>query len=90
MVFVYFIDNLIDTAKDVALLNSIIDVLREVKAHRKKLWNTWRASFIHTYCSSPWVLISIVTAFIILVATIMVEGYPSPDGSSNPVRTPIG
>lgn len=105
MAFVYFMDNLIDTAKDVAVLkskgilqsgngnddevarlilskglvmrgdSSIIDVLREVKAHRKKLWNTWRASFIHTYCSSPWVFISVITAFIILAATIMQTVY---------------
>ncbi|KAK3118975.1 hypothetical protein QOZ80_9BG0711660 [Eleusine coracana subsp. coracana] len=108
MDFVYFMDNLIDTAADVRLLCSnrvivnllgsdeelatlinkilskqvglsdntpIHDVHRQVSDHCKKPWNKWRATFIHTYFSNPWVFISLIAAVILLVATIMQTVY---------------
>jgi hypothetical protein len=51
------------------------DVLREVNAYRKKPWNSWRASLIHTYFSNPWVCISLVAATALLTATLMQTVY---------------
>lgn len=51
------------------------DVLREVNAYRKKPWNSWRASLIHTYFSNPWVFISLVAATALLTATLMQTVY---------------
>lgn len=108
MDYVYFMDNLINTAADVRLLCSsgiIVNLLgsdkevatlfnnilstqavlsdgsplhkvhRQVSAHCQKPWNSWRASFIHTYFRNPWVFISLIAAAILLVATIMQTVY---------------
>jgi hypothetical protein len=50
-------------------------VLREVKAHCKKRRNKWRANFVHTYLSSPWVFISLIAAVILLMATLLQTVY---------------
>ncbi|KAL5203925.1 hypothetical protein ABZP36_008796 [Zizania latifolia] len=106
--FVFFMDILIDTPKDVALRRSkgIIEnglgsdeevtylinntlskgavlspnssihiVLKDMGAHCKKPWNKWRATFIHTYFSNPWVFISLVAAFILLFTTVLQTVY---------------
>ncbi|KAG8089943.1 hypothetical protein GUJ93_ZPchr0011g27152 [Zizania palustris] len=101
--FVYFLDILIDTPKDVTLLRSkgiiengfgsdeevanlinktlskgavkspnsnINNVLEDMTMHCKKMWNKWRATFIHTYFINPWVFSSLIAAFILLFATV--------------------
>uniref|UniRef100_A0ACD5TZS1 Uncharacterized protein n=1 Tax=Avena sativa TaxID=4498 RepID=A0ACD5TZS1_AVESA len=106
--YVYFMDDIIDTAKDVELLkskeiidhemgsdkelamrfndilscNTIIDdssklgeVRQKVYAHCKKPWNKWRASLIENHFSNPWVIISLVIAAILLVATLLQTVY---------------
>ncbi|KAL5203665.1 hypothetical protein ABZP36_008536 [Zizania latifolia] len=106
--FVVFMDILIDTSKDVALLRSkgiivsglgsdeevvnlinmtlskgavldldsnIRNVVKDMNAHCKKPWNKWRATFIHTYFSNPWVFFSLVAAFILLFATVIQTIY---------------
>ncbi|KAG8089945.1 hypothetical protein GUJ93_ZPchr0011g27443 [Zizania palustris] len=106
--FMYFIDTLIDTPKDVALLrskgiiNSILGsdkevanlinntlskgavlsrgsslekVLEDMDAHCKELSNEWRATFMHTYLSNPWVFISLIAASILLFSTVMQTAY---------------
>lgn len=108
MDYVFFMDNLIDTAayvrllcssgvimnllgsdKDLAtLFNKILskgavlsddshihDVHRQVSDHCQKPWNKWRASFIHTYFSNPWVFISLFAAVVLLAATLMQTVY---------------
>ena len=45
----------------------------KVNAHCKKRWNKWRASFVKTYLSNPWVFISLVAAIILPV------GYSTAD-----------
>uniref|UniRef100_J3N7H8 Uncharacterized protein n=1 Tax=Oryza brachyantha TaxID=4533 RepID=J3N7H8_ORYBR len=102
--FVFFMDNIVDTAEDVALLKSrhilrsalgsdeevaklfnntinkvavmglssrLNNLYRQVNAHCSKPWNRWWASLLHTYFSNPWVFISLLVAFILLVATLM-------------------
>ncbi|KAL5205126.1 hypothetical protein ABZP36_009997 [Zizania latifolia] len=106
--FVFFMDILINTHKDVALLrskgiidhglgsdeevanlinktlskgavlspdNSLNNVLEDMSAHCKKPWNKWRATFIHTYFINPWVFISLVAAFILLLVAVMQTVY---------------
>ncbi|PUZ45108.1 hypothetical protein GQ55_8G194100 [Panicum hallii var. hallii] len=101
--YLFFMDNMINTERDVALLRSkelvenllssdeelaklvnslgsgslmnpsskLNDVQRMVKAHCKKPWNRWRASFVHKYLSNPWVFISLMAAFFLLVTTVL-------------------
>ncbi|CAL4988557.1 unnamed protein product [Urochloa decumbens] len=105
--YIFFMDNIINTGKDVELLRSdevmeqtlgsdeevaklfntmnkgalmgpsskLHDVHREVKAYCKKPWKRLRASFVHTYLSTPWVFISLVAAFILLGFTILQTVY---------------
>ena len=47
----------------------------KVNAHCKKRWNKWRASFVKTYLSNPWVFISLVAAIILLIATLLQTVY---------------
>jgi hypothetical protein len=51
------------------------DVRRKVNAHCARPWNRWRAIFQHTYVSNPWVLISLVAAAILLIATLLQAIY---------------
>ncbi|XP_039778407.1 putative UPF0481 protein At3g02645 [Panicum virgatum] len=93
--FIFFMDGIIDSARDVALLRSsgvVVNLLgsdeevlakgaalsrdsrlrgvyRDVNAHCRKPWNKWRAMFMQTYMSNPWVLISLVAAVILLVSS---------------------
>lgn len=60
------------TSKQSKKLNG---VLREVKAHCAERRNQWRAFFVRTYLSNPWVFISLVAATILLVATLMQTVY---------------
>ncbi|CAN6372270.1 unnamed protein product [Urochloa humidicola] len=105
--FMTFMDNIIDSERDVALLKSkgiitnllssdkeaaklfntlgkgallppyshLYKVRRMVNAHCSKRRNKWRASFVKTYLSNPWVFISLVAAVILLVATLMQTVY---------------
>ncbi|WVZ51369.1 hypothetical protein U9M48_002521 [Paspalum notatum var. saurae] len=47
----------------------------KVNAHCKKRRNKWRAIFVNTYLSNPWVFISLVAAIILLVATLLQTVY---------------
>ncbi|TVU32694.1 hypothetical protein EJB05_24438, partial [Eragrostis curvula] len=47
----------------------------KVNAHCRKRRNKWRASFVSTYLSNPWVFISLVAAVILLVATLLQTLY---------------
>ncbi|CAL4992860.1 unnamed protein product [Urochloa decumbens] len=105
--FMTFMDNIIDSERDVALLKSkgiitnllssdkeaaklfntmgkgallppyshLYKVRRMVNAHCSKRRNKWRASFVKTYLSNPWVFMSLVAAVILLVATLMQTVY---------------
>ncbi|XP_062183282.1 UPF0481 protein At3g47200-like [Phragmites australis] len=105
--YMIFMDNLIDSEKDVALLRSkgiiknllssdkeaanmfnilskgavlspsskLHDVRRELNAHCKKPWNRWRAIFVHKYLNNPWVFMSLITATILLFATLLQTIY---------------
>lgn len=105
--YMIFMDNIIDSERDVALLRSkgiIINLLssdkeaaqlfnnltrgavlspfsrlhevrRKVNAHCTRPWNRWRATFQHTYLSNPWVLISLIAATILLIATLLQTVY---------------
>ncbi|XP_052136834.1 UPF0481 protein At3g47200-like [Oryza glaberrima] len=106
--FVFFMDELINTAKDVRLLRakgiikhglgsdeavanlinntltkgaaidpetSLYNVIVKVDAYSKKRRNNWRAILLHTYFSNPWVFISLVTATVLLIATVIQTVY---------------
>ncbi|CAL4990067.1 unnamed protein product [Urochloa decumbens] len=107
--YIFFMDNVINSSRDVALLrhrrNGIIEnfmssdklaaalfsemskisrmhrnsklavVQREVRDHFSKPWNKWRASFVQTHLSNPFVFISLVVATILLIATILQTAY---------------
>lgn len=47
----------------------------KVNKHCKKRRNKWRASFMNTYLSNPWVFTSMVAASILLVATLLQTVY---------------
>ncbi|CAD6256845.1 unnamed protein product [Miscanthus lutarioriparius] len=47
----------------------------KVNSHCKKRRNRWRASFMNTYLSNPWVFTSMVAAFILLVAALLQTVY---------------
>ena len=105
--YMIFMDNIIDSERDVALLRSkgiiknllssdkeaaqlfnnlsrgavlspfsrLHEVRRKVNAHCGRPWNRWRAIFQHTYVSNPWVLISLMAAAILLIATLLQTIY---------------
>ncbi|KAL6654769.1 hypothetical protein ACP70R_008234 [Stipagrostis hirtigluma subsp. patula] len=50
-------------------------VRRRLNAHCAKAWNKWRANFVQTYLSNPWVFISLVAAVFLLVATFLQTIY---------------
>ncbi|KAJ1255804.1 hypothetical protein BS78_K157500 [Paspalum vaginatum] len=50
-------------------------VNRMVNDHCRKKRNKWRAIFMNTYLSNPWVFISMVAAVILLVATLLQTVY---------------
>ncbi|OEL21055.1 UPF0481 protein [Dichanthelium oligosanthes] len=47
----------------------------KLNAHCKKRRNKWRASFVSTYLSNPWVFVSLVAAVILLLATLLQTVY---------------
>ncbi|XP_006664616.1 UPF0481 protein At3g47200-like [Oryza brachyantha] len=51
------------------------DVRRKVNAHCRRPWNRWRAILEHNYMSNPCVLISLIAAAILLVATLLQTVY---------------
>uniref|UniRef100_J3N8U7 DUF4220 domain-containing protein n=1 Tax=Oryza brachyantha TaxID=4533 RepID=J3N8U7_ORYBR len=106
--YVIFMDNMIDSAKDVSLLGSkgvlrnllgsdeaaaklftgtlsrgavlgpsreLHNLQRNVKAHCRRQLNRWRANFVHTHCSNPWVIASLIAAFLLLAAGLMQTVY---------------
>jgi len=52
-----------------------VNVNKRLNAYCNKRWHKWRASFIQTYLSNPWVFISLVGAFILLVLTVTQTVY---------------
>lgn len=50
-------------------------VQRKASDHCERRWNKWRAAFVQSYLSNPWVFISLVAAIILLVATLMRNVY---------------
>ncbi|CAL4987705.1 unnamed protein product [Urochloa decumbens] len=107
MDYIFFLDNIIDSGRDVALLRSkglfnnglgtdkeaadlfntlskgtvmskyskLNNVQRELNAHCMKRRNKWRANFVQTYLSNPWVFISLVAAIILLVSSFLQTVY---------------
>lgn len=50
-------------------------VQRKVSAHCERRWNKWRAGFVQSYLSNPWVFISLVAAIILVLATLLQTVY---------------
>ncbi|WVZ51367.1 hypothetical protein U9M48_002519 [Paspalum notatum var. saurae] len=106
--YISFMDDVIESEKDVALLRThglfenmvgsdkkvveIFNILtklarpqdtgsrlghlnKKMNAHCKKRRNKWRAIFVNTYLSNPWVFISLMAAIILLVATLLQTVY---------------
>ncbi|OEL31575.1 UPF0481 protein [Dichanthelium oligosanthes] len=106
--YISFVDKIIESEKDVALLRSeglfenmsgsdkkavemfnivtklavsadegskLGHVTWKVNAHCRKPWNKWRASIVTTYLSNPWVFLSLMVGFILLVATLLQTVY---------------
>jgi hypothetical protein len=106
--YIDFVDKIIESEKDVALLSSkgmfvnmsgsdkkavqmfntltkltgsinednrLGHVKGKVNAHCRKRRNKWRANFVNTYLSNPWVFISLVAAIVLLVATLLQTVY---------------
>ncbi|KAL6654771.1 hypothetical protein ACP70R_008236 [Stipagrostis hirtigluma subsp. patula] len=48
-------------------------------AHFSKPWNKWRAIFVHSYLSNPWVFISLMTAVVVLALTVLQTVYTVAD-----------
>nr|DAD23731.1 TPA_asm: hypothetical protein HUJ06_025194 [Nelumbo nucifera] len=44
--------------------------LKDVDCYTKTKWNTWRAKLMHDYFNSPWALLSVVAAIVLLLLTI--------------------
>ena len=55
--------------------SKLAEVIWKVNSHCKKRRNRWRASFMNTYLSNPWVFTSMVAAFILLVAALLQTVY---------------
>ncbi|XP_034606917.1 UPF0481 protein At3g47200 [Setaria viridis] len=55
--------------------SKLIKVQENVNDHCAKRWNKWRANFVHSYMSNPWVFISLVAAVILLMATLLQTVY---------------
>ncbi|OQU83591.1 hypothetical protein SORBI_3005G141000 [Sorghum bicolor] len=51
------------------------EVIWMVNSHCEKRRNKWRASFMNTYLSNPWVFTSMVAAFILLVVALLQTVY---------------
>ncbi|ONK56087.1 uncharacterized protein A4U43_C10F4000 [Asparagus officinalis] len=51
------------------------NVNEKLEEYCKKRWHRWRASFMQTYLSNPWVFISLIAAFILLFLTILQTLY---------------
>lgn len=47
----------------------------KLNEHCRKRRNKWRASFVNTYLSNPWVFISLTAAIILLIATLLQTIY---------------
>ncbi|KAL6654768.1 hypothetical protein ACP70R_008233 [Stipagrostis hirtigluma subsp. patula] len=109
--YMIFMDNIIDSEKDVALLRSkgvlknflssdkeaaklfntlctgatlnpiskVGHVQWMVAANCSKPSNKWRAIFVHSYLSNPWVFISLMTAVIVLALTVLQTVYTVAD-----------
>ncbi|OUZ99251.1 Protein of unknown function DUF247 [Macleaya cordata] len=45
--------------------------LKKVNLYTKKKWNSWRATLMHDYFSSPWAILSLLAAIILLLLTII-------------------
>ncbi|XP_010250414.1 PREDICTED: UPF0481 protein At3g47200-like [Nelumbo nucifera] len=105
--YIFFMDNIIDNAKDVSLLHSSgiiqnalgsdkgvaklfnqlskdvtldpesgLDVVhKKVHDYCKKRWNEWRANLIHTYFRSPWAILSLIAAIVLMALTIAQTVY---------------
>jgi hypothetical protein len=56
-------------------LSKLHDVQEQVNKHCLKPWNKWRANLIQTYFSNPWVIISLIAAVILLLATLLQTYY---------------
>ncbi|KAI6668252.1 hypothetical protein NL676_023797 [Syzygium grande] len=47
------------------------DLRHELVAHCRRRYNKWKAMFKRNYCSSPWAVISVVAAIVLLALTIV-------------------
>ncbi|XP_071722120.1 UPF0481 protein At3g47200-like [Rutidosis leptorrhynchoides] len=81
-------DRLIKSEKDVELLRGqgiinntlgnyevLSKMFNKVNVHCNKRWNFWKAKLRHNYCNSPWALISVIAAAIILLLTFTQTDY---------------
>nr|KJB82453.1 hypothetical protein B456_013G198000 [Gossypium raimondii] len=81
--YMIFIDKLINTSKDVELLqkSGIIDnfpkgfyyneIANQVNKHCKRDWNKWKAKLKKDYFQTPWSPISFLAALVLLLLTIL-------------------
>ncbi|XP_020248974.1 UPF0481 protein At3g47200-like isoform X2 [Asparagus officinalis] len=64
--------------KGLPLLDKIhdtVNVNKDIENYCNRRWHKWRAVFIQTYLSNPWVFISLLAAFLLLVLTILQTTY---------------
>ncbi|XXG86933.1 hypothetical protein AAC387_Pa11g1743 [Persea americana] len=47
----------------------LADLFKEVNEHTQKRWFKWRAKLVRDYFGSPWAIISLIAAVIILILT---------------------
>ncbi|KMZ68319.1 hypothetical protein ZOSMA_241G00410 [Zostera marina] len=106
--YVVFMDNLIDTAHDVALLKKskiiesklgcaedvamffneirsglcfdfnkhyLVGIFKDVNSYYNKTINRWRATLMHDYLSSPWAIISLMGAIVLIILTTLQTAY---------------
>ncbi|CAA6654009.1 unnamed protein product [Spirodela intermedia] len=70
-----FMDNIINTPRDVAILESMLGSGAEVAdlfnmtAFCQLARHKWRASLVHDYFRSPWALVSLLAGFLLLAFT---------------------
>ncbi|XP_052170179.1 UPF0481 protein At3g47200-like [Diospyros lotus] len=54
-------------------------VYKDLIKYSNRTWPKWRANLIHTYCISPWVIISVIGAFILFSLTVVQTIFAIPN-----------
>ncbi|XXG53943.1 hypothetical protein AAC387_Pa03g1952 [Persea americana] len=53
----------------------LASVSREVIQHTQKRWSRWRAKLVRDYFSSPWAILSLIAAIVVLILTFVQTTY---------------